>query len=402
MHSMSHKDSFRRIVWPFAIAETIVWAAMYYSFPALLLTWERDLGWSKTELSGAFTASLVVSAVLAPVSGRLIDRGLGRHVFVGGVILGATLLCLLSRVTALWQFYLVWIGIGICMSGALYEACFAILMRVFGNDAKRAITWVTLVAGFAGTLSFPSAHALVDLAGWRGTVVVFGLAMALFAVPLIWFGCRAAERLADGGAPVASRKTTHALRVVKSITFWTLALAFALLSIDHAMMVTHLLPLLDDRGISANAAVLVASMIGPMQVAGRLAMMAAERRVSTMAITVACFVAMGCAAAALLGAAIVPSLIVVFVILQGAGVGVTSIVRPVLVATMLGRRNFGVVSGLMAVYIVAGSAAGPIIGSLIWETGGYDLMIVFAIALSATGLLLLLAAARSGTRPPGN
>ncbi len=48
-------DPFRRIVWPLAIAEIIMWAAMYYLFPALLLEWERDLGWSKTELSGAFT-----------------------------------------------------------------------------------------------------------------------------------------------------------------------------------------------------------------------------------------------------------------------------------------------------------------------------------------------------------
>ena len=55
---------FRRIVWPLAVAETIVWAAMYYSFPALLPAWESDLGWSKTELSGAFTLALVVSAVL--------------------------------------------------------------------------------------------------------------------------------------------------------------------------------------------------------------------------------------------------------------------------------------------------------------------------------------------------
>jgi hypothetical protein len=39
---------FRQIVWPLAIAETIVWAAMFYSFPALILVWERDLGWSKT------------------------------------------------------------------------------------------------------------------------------------------------------------------------------------------------------------------------------------------------------------------------------------------------------------------------------------------------------------------
>ena len=60
-----------------AIAETLVWAGYYYSFPAMLLFWESDLGWSRTELTFAFTASLIVSAILAPVSGRLIDRGRG-------------------------------------------------------------------------------------------------------------------------------------------------------------------------------------------------------------------------------------------------------------------------------------------------------------------------------------
>ena len=72
---MPDKGTYRRIVWPFAIAETIIWAAIYYSFPALLLTWEQDLGWSKTELTGAFTASLIVTAVCAPLAGRLLDRG---------------------------------------------------------------------------------------------------------------------------------------------------------------------------------------------------------------------------------------------------------------------------------------------------------------------------------------
>jgi hypothetical protein len=51
----------RCIVWPLALAQALVWAAMYYSFPALLLAWERDLGWSKAELSGAFTVALVTS-----------------------------------------------------------------------------------------------------------------------------------------------------------------------------------------------------------------------------------------------------------------------------------------------------------------------------------------------------
>lgn len=128
--------SYREIVWPLAIAETVVWAAMYYLFPALLPEWERQLGWSKTELSGAFTLALLVSAALAPVAGRLIDRGHARFSFVGGAVLGAALLVLLSQVTTLWQFYCIWLGLGAAMSFTLYEACFAVLTRSMGERAR--------------------------------------------------------------------------------------------------------------------------------------------------------------------------------------------------------------------------------------------------------------------------
>ncbi len=391
---MSDKSTFRQIVWPFAIAETIIWAAIYYSFPALLLTWEQDLGWSKTELTGAFTASLIVSALCAPMVGRLIDRGFGRFVFMGGMILGAVLLCALSQVTQIWQFYAIWIGMGAAMSGCLYEPCFAIITRSFGGDAKRAITLVTLVAGLAGTVSFPSAHALVELVGWRMTVLVFAAAMVVITGPLLWIGCRAADRMAEGHAFVPSRKTRHALRVLKTFTFWALALSFAMLALHHGMMINHILPIFDERGIAKEAAVLAISMIGPMQVAGRLAMMAAERHVSTMAISAGCFIAVFGASMALLGTSVMPSLIAIFVLLQGAGNGVVSIVRPVLIATLLSRRNFGAVSGMAAAAFMAGTAFGPTFGSLIWEIGGYDLVINLAIAMPVVGLVLLLAAAR--------
>ncbi len=391
-------NPFRQIVWPFAVAETIVWATMYYSFPALLLEWERDLGWSKAELTGAFTLALVLSAVLAPFAGRIIDHGHGRHVFAGSTVLGAAMLCLLSQVTELWQFYLVWIGLGFAMAGSLYEACFAIVTRVFGADAKKAITLVTLVAGFAGTVSFPSAHTLVGLVGWRGAVVVFAIVMLVVATPLIWYGCRAAERLSETNAPSPSPKTSHALHVAKSFTFWALALSLAAIAVDHSMILTHLLAMLNERGVDKEAAVLAASMLGPMQVAGRLAMMAAERHVSNIAISVACFLALGAAAASLLGASAIPSLIVAFVVFQGAGYGVTSIIRPVLVAELLGRQNFGVVSGLVAVPFMAGFAAGPTVGALIWDAGGYTSVILFAVAILGLGLTLLLAAVKWSAR----
>lgn len=386
-------EPFRRIVWPLAIAETIVWAAMFYSFPALILVWERDLGWSKTELSGALTLSLVVSAVLAPVVGRLIDHGFGRFTFTGCALLGAVLLALLSRVTELWQFYLVWLGLGVAMSGALYEACFAVLTRAMGTRAKRAITLVTLVAGFAGTVSFPSAYVLVGIWSWRGAVLTFAVAVALVAAPLIWHASSLADRSRDSQVHTASPGTREALSILRTAAFWLLAIAFAMIALEHGILLTHLLPLLDERGVHGETAILAASMIGPMQVAGRLAMMAAERHVSNLGIAVACYVALAIAALALLGTAVVPTLLVAFVLFQGSGYGVTSIVRPVITAEFLGRKNFGVISGMLALPFITATAAAPTIAAFVWERGGYDRVILFALVTAGVGLAALLLAA---------
>ena len=391
-------EPFRQIVWPLAIAETIVWAAMFYSFPALILVWERDLGWSKTELSGALTLSLVAAAVLAPVVGRLIDHGFGRFVFTGCALAGAVLLVLLSTVTELWQFYLIWLGLGIAMSGALYEACFAVLTRAMGLRAKRAITLVTLIAGFAGTVSFPSAYVLVGFVGWRGAVVVFAVVVAFIAAPLIWWGVSLAEQSSESKMHPASRGTGEALRVLRSATFWLLAISFAMIALEHGILLTHLLPLLDERGIQAETAILAASMIGPMQVAGRLAMMAAERHVTILTIAAVSYVAMGIAALSLLGAAAIPVLLVAFVLFQGSGYGVTSIVRPVVTAEFLGRKNFGVISGLLALPFIAATAAAPTIAAFVWETGGYDRVIMLAIFAAGVGLVSILLAASLASR----
>ncbi len=391
---------FGRIVWPLAIAETIVWAAMFYSFPALLLQWERDLGWSKIELSGALTLALIVSALLAPVVGRLVDHGLGRYVFTGSAVLGALLLVLLSRVTTLWQFYAIWLALGVAMSGSLYEACFALLTRAMGADAKKAITLVALVAGFAGTVSFPSAHALAAIVGWRGVVLVFAIAVVFVAVPLIWFACRTAEDSGKTRAPSTSAKAGDVLRIFRRATFWLLAVSFAMIAFDHSMLLTHLLPILDERDIHSEAAILAAAMIGPMQVAGRLAMMAAERYVSTLIIFAACFVAMSISALSLLGAGTTPVLLVTFVLFQGAGYGVTSIMRPVVIAEFLGREDFGVIAGMLAIPFLTATAAAPTIAALVWEKGGYDWVIWLAFAAAVVGLLSILTAASFCRRLP--
>ena len=156
---------FTKYVLPFAISQTLAWATCFYSFPAFLPIWEAQLGFSKTSLTGSYTLSLIVSAIFAPFVGRFIDKGSGNFVFCFGTLLAFCCLFLLSKATEIWHFYVLWFFMGIAMSCSLYEACFAFLTNTLANNARRAITFVTLAAGFGGTISFSSAHFLTQFFG---------------------------------------------------------------------------------------------------------------------------------------------------------------------------------------------------------------------------------------------
>jgi MFS family permease len=381
---------------PLAVAQTIVWAAVYYSFPALLPEWERDLGWSKTEISGAFTVALLIAAVLAPMAGRLIDRGAARLIHPGGTLLAAMLLAALSQITEIWQFYAVWAGIGLAMSGCLYEAAFAIITVTVGGRAREAITTVTLVAGFAGTVSFPSAHYLSGLFGWRGTVLWFAGAVVMVAIPLMLVGLRLLESHRGPADAVEETPGDAAGRVAvtRRPAFWLLGFAFGTIGLVHGLVLSHLLPILADRGIGETVAVLAASMIGPMQVLGRVVMIATERRVNIFGVAMACYLGMALGCVALLMAGVAPWLVALFVMLHGAGYGTASIVRPVLTAQLLGRRRFGVIAGMLAIPFMGGFAIGPTAAALLWEAGGYDLVLGLAACAALAGLGAVVAAGR--------
>src|SRR3546814_7438673 len=114
---------------PRAFAGTLVWAGVFSIFPALIAHWEADLGWSKTTVSGAFTAALVTSALCAPLAGRMIDAGHGRRLLIAGATVAGVLIGLVGLASQPWQFYALWIGLGACMALCLYEPCFAFLTR---------------------------------------------------------------------------------------------------------------------------------------------------------------------------------------------------------------------------------------------------------------------------------
>ena len=375
-----------------AVAQMLIWACLYYSFPALLLQWEQALGWSRADLTGAIMLAVFLSAFCSPLYGRLIDAGKGAIMMTSASIIGGCCLVLLSLVETLWQFYLVWAVIGVCMAGSLYEPCFALITRARGEQAKRAIILVTLVAGFAGTISFPVAHSMTLAFGWRSAVLLFGMIAILVVAPIMWIGANAVEQAGNARHVAHAGPVTSQRSFLHSPVFWCLALGFGLGALMQGITLHHLLPILDERNINPEVAVVAISFIGPMQVAGRLAMVATERHTSNHAIAITCFVLMALSVLLLIGAAVTPVLLVGFVILFGGAYGMVSIIRPVIARELLGERQFGAKSGALALVYLVGSACAPFLGSLVWSWGGYELVLPGLIVLAVFGLLLYLLA----------
>lgn len=382
-------------VLPLAVAETLVWAAFYYSFPALLPAWEADLGWSRAELSGAFTGALVLTGLLAPRAGRVIDRGAGGVMFLGAMAAGALLLVALAAVRELWQFWAVWLALGVVNAFCLYEATFSIITTTTGAAARRAITQVTLVAGFAGSVSFPAAWALSQALGWRGALLVFAAVIVVVALPLASLGLRLLAAHAEDPATKPQNTGREGREAMRKPAFWLIGFGFAVVGLTHGMVITHIRPIMDSRGVAEGVGVLVASMIGPMQVLGRVIMVSAQNRVDIHGAAAACFVGMAAGALALLFATGSPVLAVGFVVPYGAAYGVISIVRPVVTAELLGRAGFGTIAGMLAVPYMLGSAAAPSVAALIWQAAGYDMVIAFGIALLLAGLAAVRLARRA-------
>lgn len=376
-------------VWLLAVGQTLIYAGAYYSFPALLPDLEAATGWSKAELALGPTLAFLIMAGLTPFTGRLVDRGLGGEMLIWLPGLAALGVAGLGLVGSLAGWLALWALIGIAQAGSLYETCFAFLTRRLGTGARAAITRVTLVAGFAGTLAFPLGHWLGAALGGQGALIAFA-AMVAAVMPLNALAVRQLRQRERAGPAVPPTPPGTLQSALRKPAFWMIAASFMAVYLNHGILITYVLVLFADRGAEAGMAALAAAAIGPSQVAGRLILLAAGARVSTAQATMASLGSVVLAGVLLWLAGAAPLLIFVFALAQGAGLGLTSILRPVLIAEILGRQGFGAISGAAAVAPILASAAAPSVGAALLALGGTGLVYAACLVLAVTGLVLMV------------
>jgi MFS family permease len=383
---------FRATVAALAIGQILCWAALFYAFTSLVLPMQRELGWTRPQMMGAFTLGLALWGAATYAMGAAVDRGHDRLVLTGGTALGAIGFALWSQAHALATLYAAWALLGIAMAATLYEPAFVAVTKRFPERFRKAILVLTLVGGFASTLSFPAVAGLVGALGWRGALLAMAAVLGLGVAPLHAWALQGEPhvRAAHAASDTASDATLR--EAMRRPAFWFLTAAFSLHAFVLAAVFAHLMPAVAEKGLSAAQALAVLVWFGPAQVAGRFAWGALSGGRTPRALALAVIAGVPVALAIFALADRVAGLLA-FTLVFGLANGLVTIVRGSLVPDYFGRGHVGRISGAMSAFGLFGRAIAPFAvawllvplhtyGPVLWMLCGLGVLAVTSYALA--------------------
>jgi predicted MFS family arabinose efflux permease len=371
------------IILALGTTQTLAWASSYY-IPAILADpIARDLGISSNWIFAAFSASLVLSALLGPRIGRQIDLVGGRSVLSISNLTLAAGLVLLGLTSSIPMLIAAWLLLGIGMGCGLYDAAFGALGRIYGDTARRAITGITLMAGFASTIGWPLTALGLEHIGWRNTCFAWALAHLLIGLPL---NLLMIPRVEGAKAAVAAAVKPQ---IPIDRTMALLAFAFAAAWSVTGAMAAHLPRILEATGATPLQAVAAGALIGPAQVAARIVEASFLSRFHPLVSTrLACIThPIGAVIVALVGGGAASA----FAIFHGTGNGILTIARGTLPLSIFGPKDYAYRLGIIGAPARMAQAAAPLaFGVLIDVMGDKILIVSSALSLSALFALLLV------------
>jgi predicted MFS family arabinose efflux permease len=377
------------VVLPLGTTQTLAWASSYY-LPAILADpIARDLGISSNWFFAAFSGSLVISGLLGPRVGRQIDRVGGRQVLAASNVILAAGLALLGASTSVWMMCGAWLLLGAGMGLGLYDAAFGALGRIYGANARKAITGITLIAGFASTVGWPLSTLGLETIGWRETCFAWAAAHILIGLPLNMFFL---PKTATVPAPLSAGPVRKP-HIPFDRTMILLSFAFAAAWTVTSAMAAHLPRIVEAFGATPAQAVLAGMMIGPAQVAARVLEASALSRFHPLFSTrLACIThPIGACVIGFFGGGAAAA----FALLHGAGNGILTIARGTLPLSIFGPENYAYRLGLIGAPSRIAQALAPLGFGLLIEPLGRGVVAVSS-ALSLAALVALLLVSRSG------
>jgi MFS family permease len=379
------------VVMALGVTQIIGYGTLYYAFAILAPSVAREFAVGEATLYAIFSAGLLAGGLAAPKLGHWMDRFGAPRLMAGGSVLAAALLASLSAAPDLWTFAILIILIEVVSVAVLYDAAFAALAHHGKASARRAITHLTLIAGFASTVFWPLTGWLVDSTGWRQSYLFFAALHLFLAVPLhVWVmkrpslsagATKQASAAPEFGPPLAG--------VDARIAFWAVAISFALSGVVISALGVHLVPVLQALDLG-GASYLVGMMMGPAQVLIRLTDSLFWK--SFHPVNVALISASACPIALVM--LLIPSHAifagVAFAILFGVSQGLSSIVRGTVPLALFGSTGYGARLGRLAAIRTVLGAGAPFLFAVAAQEFGIRAALITALAIGAVALLPLM------------
>jgi hypothetical protein len=377
----------RIVITALGISQILAWGTSFY-FPAVFAEpIVAETGWSLRYVVGGTSLGLLVAGLISPQVGKLIDRHGGRPVLLASSLCYAAGLASVGLAPALPVYLLGWVLIGAGMGTGLYDAVFAALGRMYGSEARGPITNLTLFGGFASTICWPLSAFMIEHAGWRMACFIYAGLHLFVSLPLQMSVVRkAAAAISETGAGNSEKPAEQSRLANESTIFALLALVLSLAAGIGSIVVVHLLIFLQARGVDFAVAVSLGTLFGPAQVGARVVERLFGNRYHPI------WTMIGSCALMAIGLLMLSSglpVLVLIIVLYGAGYGVSWIGRGTLPLALFGPVRFPRLMGKLAFPSLIVQALAPSAGALLIEAGGTNATIGVLTAFALINVVLI-------------
>ena len=365
----------------------------------------EEFGWSLTEVSLAFSLSLIAMCVAMPVVGPLVDRYGAKTVIVPSIlVLGLSLASLSFLPDSLLYFYGVYIVAGIAGGGSSTMPYSKVVSHWFDRQRGLALALAAMGAGLGSLIMPPFAQALINGLGWRNAYLVIGATVVVVTIPVVvlWLkerpedmdlrmdGKSTSEEREIAVGTVGTSATASGLTGPEALgtgVFWLLSAGYFLVSSSVMAALIHLAPLLTDRGFSPEMAALVVAVLGGSSLIGGVSSGYLLDRFFAAVVVTGFFLSAAIGLLLLWGleAGGVPF---VAAVLIGLSMGATGEIIPYLTGRYFGLRAFGQIYGYGLISFTLGGVVGPPLMGM-----AFDSTQSYSVGLLAFGIASLVAAA---------
>jgi hypothetical protein len=377
----------RLVITALGVAQILAWGTSFY-FPAVFAEpIVKETGWSLGYVVGGTSLGLLVAGLISPQVGRVIDKHGGRPVLLASSLCYAAGLTGIGLAPVLPVYLAAWAVLGLGMGTGLYDAVFAALGRMYGSAARQPITNLTLFGGFASTICWPLSAFMIEHVGWRSACFIYAAIHLCVSLPLQMAVVRrpAAAASADTAREQSAART--AARIPQeTLIFALLALVLSLTAGIGSIVVVHMLIFLQANGVDFAVAVGLGTLFGPAQVGARVVERLFGDRYHPI------WTMIGSCALMAIGLLLLFSgfpLLVLVIVLYGAGYGVSWIGRGTLPLALFGPLRFPRLMGKLAFPSLIVQALAPSAGALMIEASGAHATIGALTAVALLNVVLI-------------